>query len=103
MPELTVEDLSVGSGPIAKLGSRVTLRYVGTLEDGTALPSGPPLSFELGDGEVIEGWEQGIPGMRAGGRRRLRVPPELGYQDRGAPSVPPNAWLIFEIELLSVG
>lgn len=105
---LRYEDLKIGQGKKATgRGETVFVHYTGWLEDGTKFDSshdrGEPLEFSLGAGLVIPGWDEGIIGMRAGGRRKLTVPPELGYGARGAGNViPPNAVLIFDIELLNV-
>lgn len=105
---LRYEDLTIGNGKKASgRGETVFVHYTGWLEDGTRFDSshdrGEPLEFSLGAGLVIAGWDEGMVGMRAGGRRKLTVPPELGYGARGAGNViPPNARLIFEIELLDV-
>jgi FKBP-type peptidyl-prolyl cis-trans isomerase len=90
---LEVEDLVVGSGPAVVSGTRVSVRYVGTLTDGTIFDQtkAKPFEFEIGKHELIEGWEQGILGMKVGGKRKLTIPPALGYGARGvAPKVPPN-------------
>ncbi len=102
-----IEDLVVGQGAEAVVGRRVVVHYDGTLTDGSKFDSsvdrGRPFNFELGKNHVIKGWEQGVPGMRVGGRRRLTIPPDLGYGAKGARSkIPPNSTLIFEIELLEV-
>lgn len=107
MTELEIEDLKVGEGAEAKPGDVVSVHYVGTLTDGTKFDSsrdrGEPFSFELGAGEVIKGWDEGVVGMRIGGKRMLTIPSELGYGELGAPPIiGPNATLIFEIELLEV-
>ena len=107
MGELKIEDESVGTGDTAVAGKKVTVNYSGTLTDGTKFDSsydrGEPFSFNLGAGEVIRGWDQGVVGMKVGGKRKLTVPPELGYGSRGAGSaIPPNATLIFEVDLLRV-
>ena len=101
------QDLKVGDGPEAVSGKVVEVHYIGTLEDGTkfdsSLDRGEPFSFRLGAGEVIEGWDQGVAGMKVGGKRKLTIPASLGYGARGAGGViPPNATLIFEVELLGV-
>lgn len=105
MDELKIEDIVVGSGLEAVSGKKVTVNYLGTLVNGTKFDSsydrGVPFSFILGAGEVIKGWDQGVAGMKIGGKRKLTIPPELGYGAMGAGAViPPNATLIFEVELL---
>ena len=105
--KLEILDEVVGTGPEAVTDKKVTVNYVGTLTDGTKFDSSydrnEPFSFNLGAGEVIKGWDQGVSGMKVGGKRKLTIPPELGYGSTGAGSViPPNATLIFEVELLKV-
>ena len=105
--QLTFEITEVGTGEVAKSGQRATLHYIGRLEDGSVFDSsrqrGEPFSFTLGAGQVIQGWEQGVLGMQIGEVRILNIPPHLGYGERGAGgSIPPNARLIFEVELLSL-
>jgi len=99
-------DEAVGSGPSASPGQSVTVNYVGTLENGKKFDSSydrnQPYTLKLGQGTVIKGWEEGIPGMKAGGKRRLIVPADLAYGPQGRPGIPPNSTLIFEIELLSI-
>jgi peptidylprolyl isomerase len=101
-------DLTIGSGAEAKSGTQVTCHYTGTLEDGTVFDSSvkrnDPFKFNLGAGQVIKGWDEGLVGMKVGGKRKLVIPSELGYGARGAAQgkIPPNATLIFEIELLGV-
>lgn len=104
---LRIEDIRLGAGEVAKAGDTVLVHYVGTFPDGTKFDSsrdrGEPFSFILGAGQVIRGWDEGVPGMRVGGLRKLVIPPELGYGLRGAPPViPPNATLVFEVELLAL-
>ena len=104
---LQIQDLKVGTGAEVKLGQELTMHYSGTLEDGTKFDSsydrGEPFQFVLGAGQVIKGWDLGVQGMKVGGKRKLIIPPELGYGTRGAGGViPPNATLIFEVELLAV-
>ncbi|HIP52976.1 MAG TPA: FKBP-type peptidyl-prolyl cis-trans isomerase [Chromatiales bacterium] len=104
---LQYEDLVVGEGEEARSGDRVSVHYTGWLTDGTKFDSSidrnEPFSFPLGGGRVIRGWDEGVQGMRVGGRRRLTISPQLGYGVAGAGGViPPNATLIFEIELLEI-
>ena len=104
---LQYEDLTVGSGATAKKGDSVEVHYTGWLTDGTkfdsSLDRGSPFGFPLGAGRVIKGWDEGVAGMKVGGKRKLRIPPQLGYGARGAGGViPPNAELIFEVELLGI-
>jgi hypothetical protein len=101
------EDLTVGAGDSAALGDHVTVHYTGTLPDGTEFDSSRkhnrPLDFVLGGGQVIKGWDEGVVGMKVGGRRKLTIPPSLGYGVRGQPpSIPPNATLLFDVELLAI-
>jgi FKBP-type peptidyl-prolyl cis-trans isomerase FkpA len=105
--QLKVEDLNVGTGVEATAGKQVTVHYVGTLTDGKKFDSsrdrGKGFSFRLGGGQVIKGWDQGVAGMKVGGLRRLTIPSDLAYGDRGFPPViPAKATLVFEVELLSV-
>lgn len=105
--DLKIEDTKVGTGDEAKIGDTVEMHYVGTLEDGTKFDSsrdiGQTFNFTIGQGQVIEGWEEGIPGMKVGGLRTLTIPSDMGYGSRGAGGViPPNATLIFEVELVSI-
>jgi hypothetical protein len=102
---LYVQDVVVGSGPVARRTSRVWVRYVGRLADGTVFDGnlgGQPYAARLGGSEVIRGWNEGITGMRRGGIRRLVVPPHLGYGSRGRGDVPPRATMIFDLELVDV-
>lgn len=105
--QLVVEDLQVGTGAEAVAGKRVTVHYRGTLTSGKQFDASydrmEPFTFKLGAGQVIKGWDQGVAGMKIGGKRKLTIPPELGYGARGAGNViPPNATLVFEVELLEV-
>ena len=100
-------DIKAGTGDTAKSGQTVTVHYTGWLTDGKKFDSsvdrGQPFQFHLGAGEVIKGWDEGVAGMKVGGKRQLRIPPELGYGSRGAGgAIPPNATLIFDVELLGV-
>jgi peptidylprolyl isomerase len=100
-------DLVVGKGALPKKGQTVRVHYVGTLLDGTKFDSsrdrGRPFEFALGEGGVIAGWDEGVATMRVGGRRKLTIPPALGYGAQGAgDKIPPNATLVFDIELLAV-
>jgi len=103
---LVVEDLVVGTGPAVAVGNVATVHYVGTFQDGTRFDSsydrGEPFSFRIGVGQVIAGWDQGVPGMQVGGKRRLTIPPSLAYGSQGRGAIPPNSTLVFEIELLSI-
>jgi FKBP-type peptidyl-prolyl cis-trans isomerase len=107
MSELKCEDLQAGSGATAEKFDTVFVHYTGWLKDGTKFDSskdrGKPFSFTLGAGQVIKGWDQGVQGMKIGGLRKLTIPPELGYGERGAGNIiPPNAELTFEVELLKI-
>ena len=104
---LQIQDLQIGTGAEAVTGKRVSMHYTGTLTDGTkfdsSLDSGRPYELTLGNREVIAGWDEGIVGMRVGGKRRLTIPPQLAYGARGYPPViPPDATLVFELELMDV-
>ena len=111
---LTMIDHKIGTGDIATVGHNVTVHYTGWLFDATAPDNkgkkfdssrdrGDPFVFPLGQGRVIAGWDQGVAGMKVGGQRTLTIPPELGYGARGAGAViPPNATLVFDVELLGV-
>jgi FKBP-type peptidyl-prolyl cis-trans isomerase FkpA len=111
---LQIDDITLGSGPAAQAGRPVTVHYTGWLFDATApnqrgkkfdssKDRNDPFRFDLGEGMVIAGWDEGVQGMQVGGKRVLVIPPDLGYGARGAGGViPPNATLVFEVELLSV-
>ena len=106
-PGLGIEILQEGEGEAIAAGNIAVVHYTGTLEDGTkfdsSLDRGEPFLFMLGAGQVIQGWDQGVEGMKVGEKRKLTVPPELGYGPAGTPGgpIPPNATLFFEVELLN--
>lgn len=104
---LKYEDLVEGEGAVAAAGHRVSVHYTGWLTDGSkfdsSLDRNDPFSFKLAKGMVIRGWDEGVQGMKAGGKRKLTIPPQLGYGAAGAGGViPPNATLVFDVELLSI-
>ncbi|MBI4127594.1 MAG: FKBP-type peptidyl-prolyl cis-trans isomerase [Parcubacteria group bacterium] len=103
---LQVEDLVVGTGAEAKNGDTLEVHYVGTLTNGVQFDSsysrGQPFTFTLGQEQVIQGWDQGLLGMKVGGKRKLTIPPELGYGPVAQGLIPPNSTLIFEVDLLKV-
>ncbi len=106
--KLETDDVKVGTGREARTGDTVHVQYTGKLMNGTKFDSsydhgGDPFKFTLGKGEVIKGWDQGVVGMKVGGKRRLRIPPELGYGAAGSPpTIPANAGLVFDVELVSI-
>ena len=111
MASLSIEDLVVGQGDTASSGQHVTVHYTGWLDNNgnkgakfdSSRDRNEPFTFPLGRGQVIKGWDQGVAGMKVGGKRMLTIPPDLGYGARGAGGViPPNATLLFEVELLGV-
>lgn len=107
MEEIQIEEVKEGTGETVEVGSTVNVNYRGYLEDGTEFDSSykrnEPFTFTVGEGGVIEGWNQGLVGMKVGGTRKLTIPPSLGYGSAGREGViPPNSTLIFEIELLSL-
>ncbi len=108
MQEVKIEVIKEGEGEEVKNGDLVTVNYIGTLLDGTKFDSSidrnEPFAFKLGEGRVIQGWEIGINGMKIGEKRRLTIPPVLAYGELGTPGgpIPPNATLIFEVELLKI-
>lgn len=103
---LKIEDIVIGTGAEAKSGKKISVHYKGMLKNGTKFDSsydrGKPFVFNLGAGEVIAGWDQGIVGMKVGGKRKLTIPPSLAYGNRDLGTIPPNSTLIFEVELLEV-
>lgn len=107
MPGLEIEDQIVGDGDEAVAGQTVEVHYTGWLTDGTKFDSShdrnQTFSFKLGAGQVIAGWDQGVAGMKIGGTRKLTIPPDMGYGERGAGGViPPNATLVFKVELIGL-
>ncbi len=105
--KLVIEDIKIGDGREVKSGDTVVMHYKGTLVDGTKFDSSydrnEPFTTQIGVGQVIKGWDQGVPGMKIGGKRKLTIPPDLGYGSAGAGAViPSNATLVFEVELLDV-
>lgn len=104
---LIYEELAIGNGAEASAGQQVTVHYTGWLTNGTKFDSSKdrddPFVFGLGQGQVIKGWDEGVTGMKVGGKRKLTIPPQLGYGARGAGGViPPHATLVFEVELLNI-
>jgi FKBP-type peptidyl-prolyl cis-trans isomerase FkpA len=105
---LIIEEVKLGDGVVATKGKTVSVHYTGVLTNGTkfdsSLDRGQPIVFALGTGRVIKGWDQGIEGMKVGGKRKLTIPPELAYGARGTPGgpIPPNATLVFDVELVAV-
>lgn len=101
---LYLQDLVAGDGPVVQAGQATSVRYAGWLPDGTQFdatgPSGPPFAFRPGRGEVIAGWDEGVVGMRVGGRRLLVIPPSLGYGASGSGPIPPNAILVFVVDVV---
>src|SRR5260221_7285679 len=107
LPGIEPQDIVVGSGPAAKKGDRVSVHYTGFLLDGTQFDSsverGTPFEFVIGERQVIEGWDDGVVGMKKGGKRKLKIPPHLAYGRTGAPpKIGPDATLLFDIELLDI-
>jgi FKBP-type peptidyl-prolyl cis-trans isomerase len=104
--ELIIEELELGTGAESKKGDTLRVHYTGTLEDGTKFDSsvdrGEPFEFVIGQGYVIEGWEKGMLGMKEGGKRKLTIPSDMAYGDRGVGSIPGGATLLFEVELLEI-
>lgn len=102
-----IEDIKLGEGQEVTGGDYITIHYHGTLEDGTVFDSsherGAPFKTRIGVGEVIEGWDMGVPGMKKGGKRKLTIPAKLAYGDQSVGSIPAGSTLIFEVELLGIG
>jgi FKBP-type peptidyl-prolyl cis-trans isomerase len=101
-----IEDIEEGTGPEVKSGDTVVIHYTGTLSDGTKFDSSvdrkAPFETRIGVGDVIKGWDLGVVGMKVGGKRKLTIPPSLGYGAQGVGSIPPNSILIFDVELLEI-
>ena len=101
---IEVEELTLGTGPLVESGDTLTVHYVGSLSDGKVFDSSVdrniPFTFTIGVGQVIRGWEEGLLGMRVGGKRRLVIPPAYAYGEENLPAIPPNSTLTFEVELL---
>ena len=106
--KLEIKDVAVGKGAEAKAGDTVKVHYVGKLQNGEEFDASKkhgtePFTFELGKGRVIKGWDEGVAGMKKGGKRKLTIPPHLGYGARGAgPKIPPNSTLVFDVELVEI-
>ena len=104
---LQVVEILAGTGPEARSGQEVSVHYTGWLTNGTKFDSsrdrGQPFKFPLGAGRVIRGWDEGVASMKLGGKRRLILPPELGYGAQGTGPIPPNSTLIFDVEAISAG
>jgi FKBP-type peptidyl-prolyl cis-trans isomerase len=104
--ELQIEDIVVGEGKEATPGTLIVVHYTGTLLNGnkfdSSLDRGEPFQFVLGAGSVIQGWDQGVAGMKVGGKRKLIIPPQLAYGNQSVGAIPPNSTLVFEVELLDV-
>lgn len=107
MDKLIIEDIAVGNGADVKSGDKISIHYLGTLENGNKFDSsydrGQPFETIIGVGQVIRGWDEGVLGMKVGGKRKLIIPFDLAYGERGIPGViPPKSTLIFEVELLNI-
>lgn len=101
-----IKDINVGTGKEVESGDYVSIHYLGTLENGKKFDSsydrGEPFQTRIGVGEVIEGWDMGVVGMRVGGKRKLTIPPQLAYGDQAIGEIPPGSTLIFEVELIAI-
>lgn len=107
MSQLKIEDTKIGTGAEVKSGDTVVMHYSGTLENGKKFDSsydrGQPFTTQIGVGQVIQGWDLGVPGMKVGGKRKLTIPADLAYGSQGAGGIiPPNATLIFDVELVDI-
>lgn len=105
--ELIIEDIEQGSGDaVVEAGDEIVIHYHGTLTDGTVFDSsvdrGEPFQTQIGVGQVIQGWDEGVIGMKTGGKRKLTIPPRMAYGEQGVGSIPPNSTLIFEVELVEI-
>lgn len=105
--ELIIEDIEEGTGQdVVESGDDIVIHYRGTLQDGTVFDSsydrGEPFQTQIGVGQVIQGWDEGVIGMKAGGKRKLTIPPHMAYGEQGVGSIPPNSTLIFEVELVEI-
>lgn len=105
--ELIIEDIEVGTGDaVVEAGDDIVIHYHGTLTDGTVFDSsvdrGEPFQTQIGVGQVIQGWDEGVIGMKTGGKRKLTIPPQMAYGEQGVGSIPPNSTLIFEVELVEI-
>jgi FKBP-type peptidyl-prolyl cis-trans isomerase len=104
--DLKIEDIKIGSGKQVKSGDNIVINYLGTLADGTKFDSsydrGEPFETRIGTGQVIKGWDLGVVGMKVGGKRKLTIPPSLGYGDQAQGPIPANSTLIFEVELVDI-
>ena len=105
-PNLKITDITVGTGALPSFGNTVIVHYTGTFTNGVKFDSskdrGVPFSFQIGVGEVIKGWDLGVSTMRIGGKRKLIIPPELGYGNKSQGPIPANSILVFEVELLGI-
>lgn len=103
---LKIEDIKIGTGPEVKSGDTISINYTGTLTDGTKFDSSydrkEPFETQIGVGQVIKGWDEGVIGMKVGGKRKLTIPPDLGYGSQAVGPIPANSTLIFEVELMGI-